>query len=259
MRLRTPFSSPAGGLPPSADSDRCGASLLLRLRSVPFRLGAYVYTITLCSAAIPPSVGRGRCGVPTALAQCRLSLLRGPGTNRGFSLARCSFFLPGVLRAPPPPPVSPQLSAAAAIMAFTFAAFCYMLALLLTAALIFFAIWHIIAFDELKTDYKNPIDQCNTLNPLVLPEYLIHAFFCVMFLCATEWLTLGLNMPLLAYHIWRYMSRPVMSGPGLYDPTTIMNADILAYCQKEGWCKLAFYLLSFFYYLYGMIYVLVSS
>lgn len=49
----------------------------------------------------------------------------------------------------------------------------------------------------------------------------------------------------------RYTSRPVMSCPGLYDPTTIMNADILAYCQKEGWCKLAFYLLSFFYYLYG--------
>jgi len=115
---------------------------------------------------------------------------------------------------------------------------------------------------------------------LVLPEYLIHVFFC-----AAEWLTLGLNMPLLAYHIWRwvlpslssppgswfligwfvigwfligwfvigcrYTTRPVMSGPGLYDPTTIMNADILAYCQKEGWCKLAFYLLSFFYYLYG--------
>uniref|UniRef100_A0A8C1PTF5 Cornichon family AMPA receptor auxiliary protein 1 n=2 Tax=Cyprinus carpio TaxID=7962 RepID=A0A8C1PTF5_CYPCA len=130
-------------------------------------------------------------------------------------------------------------------MAFTFAAFCYMLALLLTAALIFFAIWH-----------------------LVLPEYLIHVFFCVMFLCAAEWLTLGLNMPLLRnthFIFIGYISntsadvRPVMSGPGLYDPTTIMNADILAYCQKEGWCKLAFYLLSFFYYLYGMIYVLVSS
>lgn len=53
--------------------------------------------------------------------------------------------------------------------------------------------------------------------------------------------------------VCRYMSRPVMSGPGLYDPTTIMNADILAYCQKEGWCKLAFYLLSFFYYLYGYV------
>lgn len=26
--------------------------------------------------------------------------------------------------------------------------------------------FQIIAFDELKTDYKNPIDQCNTLNPV---------------------------------------------------------------------------------------------
>ncbi|XP_014442140.1 protein cornichon homolog 1-like [Tupaia chinensis] len=126
-------------------------------------------------------------------------------------------------------------------MAFTVVAFCCMLELLLTAMLIFSAIWHIIAFDELKTDYKNPTDQgtsnqCNALSPLVLPEYLVHAFFCVMLLCAAERLTLGLNMSLLAYHIWRYLSRPVMSGPGLYDPTTTMNADIVAYCQKAGWC-----------------------
>uniref|UniRef100_A0A8C6W232 Uncharacterized protein n=1 Tax=Nannospalax galili TaxID=1026970 RepID=A0A8C6W232_NANGA len=101
----------------------------------------------------------------------------------------------------------------------------------------------------LTTDYKNRMDQCSTLNPLVPPEYLICAFFPAMFPCAAEWLTLGLN---------RYMSRPVMSRPGLYNPTTIMNADTLAYCQKEGWCKLAFYLLAFFNYLFGMIYVLVS-
>ena len=49
----------------------------------------------------------------------------------------------------------------------------------------------------------------------------------------------------------RYLNRPVMSGPGLYDPTSIMNADTLNKCQREGWVKLAFYLLSFFYYLYG--------
>ena len=46
------------------------------------------------------------------------------------------------------------------------------------------------------------------------------------------------------------MHRPVMSGSGLYDPTTIMNADQLSRAQREGWVKLAFYLLSFFYYLY---------
>lgn len=50
---------------------------------------------------------------------------------------------------------------------------------------------------------------------------------------------------------FRYKNRPVMSGPGLYDPTSIMNADTLSKCQREGWIKLAIYLLSFFYYLYG--------
>ena len=49
---------------------------------------------------------------------------------------------------------------------------------------------------------------------------------------------------------YRYMQRPVMSCPGLYDPTTIMNADELNRAQKEGWIKLGFYLISFFYYLY---------
>lgn len=47
----------------------------------------------------------------------------------------------------PAPPFSAGTGAAPCssfpAMAFTFAAFCYMLALLLTAALIFFAIWHV--------------------------------------------------------------------------------------------------------------------
>ncbi|XP_045169224.1 protein cornichon homolog 1-like [Mercenaria mercenaria] len=144
-------------------------------------------------------------------------------------------------------------------MAFTFVAACYILALILTAVLIFFAIFHIIAFDELKTDYKNPIDQCNSLNPLVLPEYFIHIFFNVLLLFAMEFFTVILNIPLIAYHIRRYSNRPVMSQPGLYDPTTIMNADQLNRAMREGWIKLAFYLISFFYYLYSMIYELVSS
>eukprot|EP00071_Canis_lupus_P007044 XP_005622701.1 protein cornichon homolog 3 [Canis lupus familiaris] len=160
-------------------------------------------------------------------------------------------------------------------MAFTFAAFCYMLSLVLCAALIFFAIWHIIAFDELRTDFKSPIDQynpvharerlrnieriCFLLKKLVLPEYCIHSLFCIMFLCAQEWLTLGLNVPLLFYHFWRYFHCPADSSQLAYDPPAVMNADTLSYCQKEAWCKLAFYLLSFFYYLYCMIYTLVSS
>ncbi|XP_034827029.2 UDP-glycosyltransferase UGT5-like [Maniola hyperantus] len=144
-------------------------------------------------------------------------------------------------------------------MAFSFPAFSYIIALIVDAFLIFFSIFHVIAFDELKTDYKNPIDQCNSLNPLVLPEYLLHLIINLLFLLSGEWFSLLINVPLILYHIHRYRNRPVMSGPGLYDPTSIMNADVLTVCQREGWIKLAFYLLSFFLYLYGMIVVLIAT
>eukprot|EP00071_Canis_lupus_P001930 XP_003432365.1 protein cornichon homolog 2 [Canis lupus familiaris] len=160
-------------------------------------------------------------------------------------------------------------------MAFTFAAFCYMLTLVLCASLIFFVIWHIIAFDELRTDFKNPIDQGN---PARARERLknIERICCLLrkvsvsagsgrlvaqlspTRCDPEQLTLGLNIPLLFYHLWRYFHRPADGSEVMYDAVSIMNADILNYCQKESWCKLAFYLLSFFYYLYSMVYTLVS-
>jgi len=54
----------------------------------------------------------------------------------------------------------------------------------------------------------------------------------------------------------RYLHRPVMSGFGLYDPTSIMNAGELNRGKKEGLIKMAFYVISFFYYIYG--YVLAS-
>ncbi|CAM9589827.1 unnamed protein product [Lampetra planeri] len=159
-------------------------------------------------------------------------------------------------------------------MAFSFSAFCYMLALLLCSTLIFFAIWHIAAFDELQRECTSPLEHSNVLNKqermrkiericrmlrqLILPEYFIHSLFCLMFLCALEWLAVGVNAPLLCYHIWRYLHGPAMSSPGQYDPCAVLGDDALAYCRKEGWCKLGFYLLSFFYYLYSMVYNLMS-
>ena len=103
------------------------------------------------------------------------------------------------------------------------------------------------------TEHKNPIDQCASLNPLVLPEYCLHMLSTLLFLCVGEWFSLTINIPLIAYHVYRYLHRPVMSGPGLYDPTTILNMDIIKRCQVEGWVKLVFYILSFFYFIYGWV------
>jgi len=144
-------------------------------------------------------------------------------------------------------------------MAFTFAAMCYIMALIATAVLIFFAIWHLIAFDELQHDYKNPVDQCNSLNPLVLPEYAVHLLIVILMFSCGEMSSATINIPLIAYHVWRYSKRPRgMTKAGLYDPTTIMNRDSLNFAMYEGWSKMAFYFLSFFYYLYSMIYVLIT-
>lgn len=140
----------------------------------------------------------------------------------------------------------------------SFEVFCFILSLLISIGLIFLVIWNVIAFDDLRTDYKNPIDLCNTLNPLVLPEYGIHAFLCVLFLFGGFWVMLLFNLPLLAYHIHRYLSRPVMSNVGIYDATEVMNSTELNRCQREGWVKLAFFLISFFIYLYRMLYALLS-
>ncbi|XP_010768939.1 protein cornichon homolog 3-like [Notothenia coriiceps] len=91
---------------------------------------------------------------------------------------------------------------------------------------------------------------CNLLRKLVLPEYSIHGLFCIMFLCAQEWLTVGLNIPLLFYNTWRYFHSPTDTKELLYDPASVMNGDTLKFCIKEAWCKLSFFVLSFFYYLY---------
>lgn len=42
-----------------------------------------------------------------------------------------------------------------------------------------------------------------------------------------------------------------MSEIGIYDPTLVMHGDVLIKEMREGWIKLAFYMVSFFYYLYS--------
>lgn len=149
-----------------------------------------------------------------------------------------------------------------------FVAAAYIAALIGDAFLIFLSVYHVIAFDELKTDFKNPIDHCKLMNPLVLPEYGIHMLMTLFFLFVGEWITVIINLPLLAYNINRlyqvYNKAPRSKSfidriSGVYDPTSIMNSDQLARATREGWIKLFFNLFGFFYYIYGLISTLVSA
>lgn len=150
----------------------------------------------------------------------------------------------------------------------TYVAAAYIAALIGDAFLIFLSVYHVIAFDELNTDFKNPIEHCKLMNPLVLPEYMIHFVMTAIFLLCGEWITVLINLPLLVYNInrlYKVYSRSPVSKPfidrisNIYDPTSIMNADQLARATREGWIKLFFNLFGFFYYIYGLISTLVSA
>jgi hypothetical protein len=67
------------------------------------------------------------------------------------------------------------------------------------------------------------------------------------------------NLPLLAWHVKRYTSRPAMREAGIYDPTIAFNRNELSTNQSECCYKLGFYLLCFFYYLYKMMFALLSK
>ena len=85
----------------------------------------------------------------------------------------------------------------------------------------------LIMVDELRNDYRNPMDFCQNLNrvsrlqtalcdvntifvcipfniQLVLPEYGLHVAVTLMLLVCGYWFTFLLNVPLLVYHILRW-------------------------------------------------------
>lgn len=144
----------------------------------------------------------------------------------------------------------------------------YIAAIIGDGSLIFLAVHHVIAFDELKTDFKNPIDHCKLMNPLLMTEYAIHFLMTLAFLLVGEWLTVVINLPLLAYNAHRLHNSFTKSPASktllnrlsaIYDPTNIMNSDQLAKASREGWIKLLFSLFAFFYYIYGVITSIMMS
>ncbi|TFK44866.1 cornichon [Crucibulum laeve] len=128
----------------------------------------------------------------------------------------------------------------------------FLFAVLWSAALLFGAVFFVIMFSDLESDYINPIDLCNKLNQFVLPEYAAHAFLALLFLLSGQWTALLFNIPLIAFNVNKILNKNHM-----YDATEIFRS--LPGHQKETYFKLGFYLISFFYYLYRMIVALIAE
>ncbi|KAK2463154.1 hypothetical protein APHAL10511_004809 [Amanita phalloides] len=107
-------------------------------------------------------------------------------------------------------------------------------------------------FSDLECDYINPIDLCNKLNQFVLPEYAVHAFLTLLFFLSGQWMAFLINLPLVVFNGYKVFGKAHM-----YDATEIFRT--LPAHKKESFIRLAFYLMSFFYYLYRMIVALIAE
>jgi len=124
----------------------------------------------------------------------------------------------------------------------------WLLSFIFVIALLGFVVYQLICLSDLEFDYINPYDSTARINRLVIPEFVIQGFLCLLFLLTGCWLMCLITAPLVYYHTQLYMKRK-----HLVDVTEIfslLNAE-----KKYRMIKLAYYLILFFI----VIYRLVSS
>jgi hypothetical protein len=79
----------------------------------------------------------------------------------------------------------------------------YMVALIADCVLVFADVYFLALFSDLSTDHIGPLELCRHLNQFVLPEIIGHAVLTVSLLLFGTWWLFLLNVPLLAWHIYR--------------------------------------------------------
>lgn len=130
--------------------------------------------------------------------------------------------------------------------------FIFVFAVVINAVCLFSEVYFTISFSDLECDYINPIELCKKLNKFIAPKAYLHAFISALLLLHGYWFVFLLNLPLLVFN-----GDKIYKKAHLLDATEIFRT--LSANKKESICKLVFFLLMFFYYLYRMIAALISD
>ncbi len=131
-------------------------------------------------------------------------------------------------------------------------AWVYLLAAIGAIILMFAMIFFSILFADMEWDFVNPIDLCEQLNQYVLVEAAVHAGISFLLLVPMSWFLFIWNLPLLCWN-----GNKIKDNKMYYDSTEIFR--LLKQHKAECYIKLGFYLFSFFFYLYRMIFSLVTT
>lgn len=101
-------------------------------------------------------------------------------------------------------------------------------------ALLFAQVFFTIMFQDLASDYINPIDLVNRLNPYILPEAAAHGLLSLILLISGNWISFALQAPVIAWNANKFVQKDWQ-----LDATEIFRT--LSRHQRESYFKLAFY------------------
>ncbi|XP_073157547.1 protein cornichon homolog 1 [Henckelia pumila] len=98
--------------------------------------------------------------------------------------------------------------------------------------------YQFIGFSDLESDYLNPYELSSRVNSVIVPEYVLHGAFCIMFLLTGHWIMFLLTLPVACYNLKLFLSRQ-----HLIDVTEVFR--VLNTEKKVRIVKVGFYVLFF--------------
>lgn len=111
--------------------------------------------------------------------------------------------------------------------------------------------YFLVMLGDLETDYINPIDLCNKLNPLVIPQMIIEAVIAGLFFITGHWKSFLIFLPLTLFNAYI-----VSNNQHVYDATEIFKT--VGRNKRDSFIKLLFHVFVFFYLMLFTILALVD-
>jgi hypothetical protein len=112
--------------------------------------------------------------------------------------------------------------------------------------------FQVVSFVDLENDDIPPREMTQKSNQFVLPEYIGQGLLTLIFLLTGNYLEFFINLPLLIFHARRYYL-----GTHFFDPTRVF--DVKETEKRIGLVKLGFYMITFCFYIYRLIYSIVVA
>ncbi|ORY77701.1 cornichon [Protomyces lactucae-debilis] len=116
----------------------------------------------------------------------------------------------------------------------------FIAAMSLNFVLVLHTIFEVTVYSDLSIDYMNPRDAADKINPYVLPSMGLHGLLMLMLLLTGKWLSLLLNVPLMAWNIKRLLKQD-----HIIEPTEVFRK--LPQHQKESYIRVASFSALFFW------------